>query len=135
MRKVEQGMAVPDDPDTRLTRDAAAAALTEAGFPVSPATLATKATRGGGPPFQKFGARPLYVWRHALAWAQSRLSPVVTSTSELDAATAHSLKTTSELKQSRNRSPTMDRNEEPRERTVELIEAADPGAPDGGRKA
>jgi len=135
MRKTERSMAIPNDPDARLTRDLTAAALNEAGFPVSPATLATKATRGGGPPFQQFGTRPLYVWRHALAWAQSRLSPVVTSTSELDAATARSLKTTSEFKQRRNRPPAMDRNEEPPERTVELVEAAHPGAPDSGREA
>jgi len=89
MCKVEQGMAVPDDPDTRLTRDAAAAALTEAGFPVSRATLATKATRGGGPPFQKFGTRPLYRWGDAIEWARSKLGPVVTSTAEIDSENQH----------------------------------------------
>ena len=72
--------------DTLLTRDQTAAALTAAGFPITPATLATKATRGGGPPFQRFGARPLYRWGNALQWAQSRLSKLVASTSELDAA-------------------------------------------------
>jgi hypothetical protein len=77
---------IPDDPETRLTRIATAAALSEAGFPVKPATLATKATRGGGPPFQRFGSRPLYKWADALQWAQSRLSPPIGSTSELDAA-------------------------------------------------
>ena len=77
---------IPDDPETRLTRIATAAALSEAGFPVKPATLATKATRGGGPPFQRFGSRPLYKWSDALRWAQSRLSPPISSTSELDAA-------------------------------------------------
>ena len=76
--------AVPDRLDALLTRDATAAALTEAGYPVRPKTLATKATRGGGPPFQKFSTRPLYTWGLALAWAKSRLSPVVSSTSELD---------------------------------------------------
>lgn len=77
---------IPDNPDTRLTRNALAAALTAAGFPIRPATLATKATRGGGPPFQRFGSRPLYKWADALRWAQSRLSKPVASTSELDAA-------------------------------------------------
>jgi hypothetical protein len=77
---------IPNNPDARLTRNAIAAALTEAGFPIRPATLATKATRGGGPPFQRFGAKPLYRWADALAWAQSRLSPPIGSTSELDAA-------------------------------------------------
>ncbi|MGH7089276.1 MAG: hypothetical protein ACREFQ_10275 [Stellaceae bacterium] len=60
--------------------------MTAAGFPVSPETLATKATRGGGPPFQRFGRVPLYRWVDCLDWAQSRLSRVVTSTAELDAA-------------------------------------------------
>jgi hypothetical protein len=66
---------VPDSADTLLTRDKVAEALTDAGFPVRPKTLATKATRGGGPPFRCFGAKPLYRWSDALAWAQSRLGP------------------------------------------------------------
>jgi hypothetical protein len=66
-----------------LTRNATADALTEAGFPMSPATLATKATRGGGPPFRRFGRRPLYKWGDALRWAKSRLSPLIANTSEL----------------------------------------------------
>ena len=73
------------DPDTLLTREATATALTEAGFPVAPRTLATKATRGGGPPFRKFGTRALYKWADALAWAQSRLTAPRSSTSEADA--------------------------------------------------
>jgi hypothetical protein len=77
---------IAPDPDALLTRDQAAAALTAAGFPVRAKTLATKATRGGGPPFRRFGPRPLYRWADALQWAQSRLSPKICSTSELDAA-------------------------------------------------
>jgi hypothetical protein len=69
-----------------LTREQTAAALTSAGFPVSAKTLATKATRGGGPAFRKFGSRPLYDWSETLRWAQARLSAPVVSTSELDAA-------------------------------------------------
>lgn len=38
------------DDDALLTRAAIAEALTNEGFPTRPATLATKATRGGGPP-------------------------------------------------------------------------------------
>jgi len=53
---------IPDDPDARLTRDAAAKALMEAGFPVRKATLATLASRGGGPPFRKLGTRPICRW-------------------------------------------------------------------------
>jgi hypothetical protein len=62
------------DPDTLLTRDQTAVALTEAGFPVRSATLATKACRGGGPEFKLFGTRPLYRWGDALAWAQAKLT-------------------------------------------------------------
>jgi hypothetical protein len=65
---------IPENADALLTRDAVAVALTAAGFPVKAKTLATKASRGGGPPYQLFGARPLYRWRDAVAWAESRLS-------------------------------------------------------------
>jgi hypothetical protein len=77
---------IPENPNVRLQRNALAAALTEAGYPIKPATLATMASRGGGPKFQRFGSKPLYVWQDALQWAQSRLSPPIGSTSELDAA-------------------------------------------------
>lgn len=77
---------IPDSADTLLTRDGTAAALTEAGFPVRAKTLATKATRGGGPPYRKFGLRVLYRWGDALAWAERRLSEAYTSSSERDAA-------------------------------------------------
>jgi hypothetical protein len=83
-------MTIPSDPDTLLTRDRLAAVLTEAGFPVSPKTLATRATRGGGPPFQKFGPRALYRWGTGLAWAQGRLTAPRRSTSEADAHIAQS---------------------------------------------
>jgi hypothetical protein len=78
-------MALPEN-DALLTRERVARALTEAGFPTSPKTLATKATRGGGPPYRKYSNRPLYRWGDSLAWAISRLGPIVTSTSETDAA-------------------------------------------------
>jgi hypothetical protein len=73
---------MPLNPDTLLPRDQAAAALTEAGFHTQPATRATKATRGGGPPFQKYGSRALYRWGSTLDWARSRLSAPISSTSE-----------------------------------------------------
>jgi hypothetical protein len=75
-------MAPEISAEALLTRNATAAALSEAGYPTSSATLATKATRGGGPPFRRFGRRPLYKWGDALRWAQSRLSPLICSTSE-----------------------------------------------------
>jgi hypothetical protein len=73
---------IPQDRNTLLTRDANAAALTESGYPTSPKTLATKASRGGGPRFRHFGPRVLYRWGDALDWAENRLGPVVGSTSE-----------------------------------------------------
>ena len=69
-------------PDTKLRRKALAKALDDEGYPVTEATLATKATRGGGPPYQLFGRIPLYRWGDALAWAESRLSAPRRSTSE-----------------------------------------------------
>ena len=77
-------MAIPNNPDTLLRRDAVADALTEAGYPVAKTTLATRATRGGGPPYRSFGRTPLYRWADALVWAQSRLSAPRGSTSEAD---------------------------------------------------
>jgi hypothetical protein len=68
-----------------LPRVGCAAALTAAGFPTSPKTLATKASRGGGPPFRRWGAKPLYPWGMSLARARDRLGPPIGSTSEADA--------------------------------------------------
>jgi hypothetical protein len=73
-----------DDPDFLLNRREGAAALKSRGFKVAPTSLATMASRGGGPKFRKFGRIPLYRWGDLLEWAQSRLGPVVSSTSELD---------------------------------------------------
>jgi hypothetical protein len=72
---------IPDDLDALLTRVDCAAALSEAGFPTSPKTLATKASRGGGPPFRRWGSKPLYPLGSSLSWAMERLG----STSEADA--------------------------------------------------
>lgn len=68
--------------DTLLTRDLAATSLTAAGFPITVSTLATKATRGGGPPYRLFGRKPLYSWGDLLDWAQGRLGKPGRSTSE-----------------------------------------------------
>jgi hypothetical protein len=65
---------IPESPDALLTRDQAAAALTESGFPVAPKTLAVRASRGDGPPYQRFGIRALYKWDDVQAWARSRLT-------------------------------------------------------------
>jgi hypothetical protein len=73
------------NPDALLDRKAIAEALTSRGFRTKQSTLATLASRGGGPTFQKYGQRVVYKWADALSWAQSRLSDPVASTSELDA--------------------------------------------------
>ncbi len=79
-------MALPNHSEMLLTRPAAAEALTAAGFPVSKATLATIASRrSDGPRFRRFGPRVLYEWSDLLDWAQSRLGPLIHSTSELNA--------------------------------------------------
>jgi len=77
--------AIPDNPAALLRRRQTAEALTAAGYPVAEKTLATKAVRGGGPPYQLFGRTVLYRWSNALAWAEGRLSAPRCSTSEPDA--------------------------------------------------
>jgi hypothetical protein len=77
-------MTIPQNPDALLCRRDTAQALTESGYPTPPATLATMACRGDGPPYHKYGRAPLYRWEDALAWAKSRLSEARTSTSEHD---------------------------------------------------
>jgi hypothetical protein len=76
---------VPTDPEALLGRKEIAAALTAKGFPTSPATLSTQASRGGGPPYSKYGSRALYRWGTSLSWAQARLTPPITTTSEAPA--------------------------------------------------
>jgi hypothetical protein len=73
---------IPSNSDALLRRTATAEALTEAGYPTSPATLATMAVRGGGPVHRCFGRIPLYRWGDALAWAESRMSAPRHTTSE-----------------------------------------------------
>lgn len=79
---------IPERADALLTREAVAGALTAAGYPVSPRTLATKATRGGGPPYSLFSSRALYRWEDALAWAKNCTTPVRRNTSEADTRVA-----------------------------------------------
>ena len=80
-------MALPD-PDTLMTRLRTAEELTAAGYPISPGTLSTKATRGGGPPFSKFGTKAIYRWGDSLAWARARLTPARSNTSQADSQQA-----------------------------------------------
>jgi|ERR1700730_644829 len=75
---------IPESPDALLTREQLAAALTEAGYPTKPKTLATKASRGGGPPYRLFGTRAIYRWGDSIAWAHERLTEPRRNTSEAD---------------------------------------------------
>lgn len=80
---------LPDiNSDALLGRRQTAAELTARGFQIAEATLATCATRGGGPKFKKFGKRVLYRWGDAIGWAQGRLTDAVTTTSELESGAA-----------------------------------------------
>jgi hypothetical protein len=72
-------------PDTLLIRQQVAERLNEHGFPIKQTSLETMASRGGGPPFRKFGSKPLYRWGDVLEWANNRLGPLVNSTSAKDA--------------------------------------------------
>jgi hypothetical protein len=65
---------IPNSPDALLLRKQLAEALSKQGYPIKATTLATKVSRGGGPPYQIFGQRALYRWGDALAWARGRLT-------------------------------------------------------------
>jgi hypothetical protein len=78
--------SIPSSPDALLSRKAVAEALTESGFKIKASTLATMATREGGPLYRLFGNKPLYRWSDALDWAHGRLSRPIRSSSELEAA-------------------------------------------------
>jgi hypothetical protein len=66
---------IPDSPDALLTRAKAADALTALGYPVAASTLSTKATRGEGPRYQRFGRKPLYRWSDCVRWAEGKMTP------------------------------------------------------------
>lgn len=78
-----QSLIIPDSHDVLLGREAGARALTAAGYVTSPATLATKATRGNGPSYRIFGKRAIYRWGDLLAWAEASAAPLRRSTSEI----------------------------------------------------
>ena len=65
--------ALPDREDL-LTRDETAVALTAAGYPIRSATLGSMVTRGGGPPYRRFGTRSLYRWGDVIDWAEGRMA-------------------------------------------------------------
>jgi hypothetical protein len=77
------------DRDDLLTRDENAVALTAAGYIIRSATLATMATRGGGPPFVIFGTRALYRWGDSIDWAQNRSAVARRRRASADTPTQH----------------------------------------------
>ena len=81
-----QMAGIPLSSETLLSREAAAQALTGAGYITSPSTLATKATRGNGPGYRIFGKRAIYRWGDLIAWAEERTAPLRHSTSEIKQA-------------------------------------------------
>jgi hypothetical protein len=70
------------DPRTFLTRSQLADALEQCGIPLSYDTLATKATRGGGPPFRIFGKSAVYQWCDVVAWVRETMGEPARTTSE-----------------------------------------------------
>lgn len=66
-----------------LTRAEASDFLQSKGYPVAKGTLQKLASIGGGPDYHRFGHRALYKADSLIAWAQSRLSKPISSTSEL----------------------------------------------------
>ncbi len=78
----------PPSPERRVRRKEAARYLTEVwGIPTSPNTLAKLAVTGGGPSYRKAGRIPLYEITALDNFARTKLSPLVSSTSELDGGT------------------------------------------------
>ena len=78
--QIESGVA----PLVNMRRADAARYLREThGIPCAPATLAKYACIGGGPAFRKAGKFPIYARDDLDAWAESRLTETVRSTSEL----------------------------------------------------
>lgn len=69
-----------------LRRDPAAKYLKETYGHGSPRTLAKLASIGGGPRFHKSGRLALYTVADLDDWALSRISPAMTSTSDISKA-------------------------------------------------
>jgi hypothetical protein len=71
--------------ETFLRRDKAAEYLKSRYGAYTTETLAKLACIGGGPKFRKLGRFPVYTPSDLDSWAQSRMSPPVSSTAELAA--------------------------------------------------
>jgi hypothetical protein len=66
----------------RTRREAAKHLTDELGLPITWTTLQKLACKGGGPPYRIFGNRALYTDADLNAWAEARMSPLCSSTSE-----------------------------------------------------
>jgi hypothetical protein len=76
----------PPSPERRVRRKEAARYLADVwGIPMSPKTLAKLAVTGGGPLYRKAGRVPLYEVTALDEFARLKLSPLLSSTSELEA--------------------------------------------------
>ncbi|CAO4157147.1 hypothetical protein DHODJN_25260 [Methylorubrum extorquens] len=69
-------------PCALLNRTQCAKLLSEAGYPTSRHTLASLASRGGGPLYRKYGRIVVYRWSDALEWAEKRLGAFRSTASE-----------------------------------------------------
>jgi hypothetical protein len=75
--------SIPLSLDTYLPREKVPDALErELGLHTTKTSLATMATRGGGPRFRKFGPRAVYRWGDVVEWAEAKLSASRRSTAE-----------------------------------------------------
>ena len=70
------------DNNVYLSRKEASKFLASLGLFIAPSTLAKYATVGGGPEFRRFGRQVKYLPSDLIAWAETRLSGPVRSTSE-----------------------------------------------------
>jgi hypothetical protein len=70
------------DPGTFFTRPQLSDTLEECGIPLSADTLATKATRGGGPPFRIFGKSAVYQWADVVEWVRETMGEPACTTAE-----------------------------------------------------
>lgn len=77
----DEGSVAVSSPSRPLRRAEAAAYVSERFFPCSPKTLAKLVVVGGGPQFRKAGKWPIYEKPDLDHWAQSKLSPKVSSSS------------------------------------------------------
>jgi hypothetical protein len=68
--------------DKFLSRQEAAELLQEHGFPTTPTSLAVKASRGGGPPYHRFGRQAIYAPSEVLAWAHAKVATAAATASE-----------------------------------------------------